>query len=623
MNNQTHLSLIFSFIISFYLIQINSTPQSAENIKINEKIKNILNISDNIILDKNEEFFENKKDLYPTNFSKYKELYIEYYKKISQKYNDILLNFTDFSLDFIENEILEKMRKNFKVLSFGEESFEEDFNYLNEYSENKLKYDESLEHRLIPETLFEFKNTISCFNLISTKSITKDDTGHFVSILLLIGQNNRIIVSDLLGNTYFTYNTTYEVNNIITYNQNEISDFYIITKNYTEIRKFILLQGYFYKNNNSTNGTTIIPENKIDVDTYAEDINREKIEKLSYELSDIYKQNIKEERVKILEEKDIIFKLNENNYANDINENEYIISANPAIIKGQKSLIIITNKKSIYKLNSQNLDIISYSEIKKNNIGNYSDVLNPVTMTSYYILFNKQENGFKVSKMDNVSSIIAMCELFPSNITEKIKFYFFDQKSRTLYILSNLYNVYLVTPMLVQTSQDSFKNSCRIIHLCKLGKIIENSQNFSDYGNFYLNLLNKKLMITNDGINFEVIDLTKIGEVDNENKLQTKLFSLSQFIYNKTNFTPLISKNNNKFIMLYQISDNSILLFNFYEKSSKIYTSEPQSFNFKVPIILVAFIFILIWNYIKKKNENDGTGDTDLKHDYNKFNEDK
>ena len=37
-------------------------------------------------------------------------------------------------------------------------------------------------------------------------------------------------------------------------------------------------------------------------------------------------------------------------------------------------------------------------------------------------------------------------------------------------------------------------------------------------------------MITKNGNDFEVINLTKIGEVDNENKLQSKIFSLNQFI---------------------------------------------------------------------------------------------
>ena len=141
-------------------------------------------------------------------------------------------------------------------------------------------------------------------------------------------------------------------------------------------------------------------------------------------------------------------------------------------------------------------------------------------------------------------------------------------------------------------------------------------------GPFYISLLNKKLMITHDGIEFEVIDLTKIAEVDNENKLQTKIFSLSQFINGTiANYIPLITKNNNQNIFLYQIKNNSLLLFNYHEKSSKIYTSEPQSFNFKVPIILVAFIVILVWNYIKKKNENTGAGDIDLKNTINQIKE--
>ena len=543
--------------------------------------------------------------------------------------NRIVINEIDNSISSYKanNKLFQEMKNILKNISYGKELFEDDFNFLTDDSINIKRYDESLEHRLTPETLFEYKNKISSYNIISTKSITKDDTGHFVSILLLVGQKNNIIVTDLLGNTYLTYNITSEINDIITFKQNDITDFYIVTNNYTKIKKFILLQGIFYKNNgNNTNDneTLIKPEidnNTIDVETYAEDIKREKIEKFSYKLVDTYRQNIKEQRIKIIEENEIFFKLNNSG----INKDEYIIDINPVIIKGEKSLLVITNKKSIYKLNNQNLEIISFSQIDSKNVSSYSNTLNPVTMTSYYILFNNYENGFKITKVSNVSSLIAMCELFPKNSPEKIKYYFFDHKSRTLYILSSFYNVYLVTPMIIQTTHESFQNSCRIIYLCKLNKIININNNFYDYGKFYISLLNKKLMITNNGIDFEVIDLTKIGDVDNENKLQTKIFSFSQFITNKISTTPLILKNNKIYIFLYKISDYCLLLFNYHEKNSKIYTSEPQSFNFKVPIILVAFLVILVWNYLKKKSENNGMSEIDLKQsldnlkDENKF----
>ena len=543
---------------------------------------------------------------------------------INKIYNNITIYET-------KNKLFEETKQILKNNTFGHELFEEDFDFLNNCSETLKKYDESLEHRLTPETLFEYENKISGFNLISTKSITKDDTGHFVSILLLVGQNNSLIVSDLFGNIYLTYNITAEINDIISYNQNEINDFYIVTNNYTVIKKFILLQGLFYKNNKTNNDDRMTnnSDNVINVDTYVEDNKREKIEKLSYNLVDIYRLNIKEQRVTILEEKNIYFNINNNTYKNNTNKDEYIININPVIAKGVKSLVVVTNKKSVYTLNYQNLNVISYSEIEPKNISNYSNTFSPVTMTSYYILFNKYDNGFIVTKTNNVSFIVARCELFPENSTEKIKNYFFDQKSRTMYILSNSFNIYLVTPMLIQTSHESFKNSCKILFISKLNKIINNTnsiniQNYNNYRDFYISLLNKKLMITNNGIDFEVIDLTNIGEVDNENKLQTKIFSLNQFISDKiTNYIPLILKNNNKYLFLYQIKYNSLLLFNFHEKNSKIYKSEPQSFNFKVPIILVAFIFILIWNYLKKKNENSQIGDIDLKNTINQIKEDR
>jgi len=546
-------------------------------------------------------------------------------KKDINEIDDIISSYNN------KNNLFQEIKQILKNISYGEELFEEDFDYFNDNSKYNIKYDDSLEHRLTPEITFEFKERVSCFNLISTKSITKDDTGHFVSILLLVGQNNSIVVSDLLGNQYFTYNLSYKIDDIITYKQNDINEFYVVSNNFTEIKKFILLQGMFYKindnktniNNDTLNNSKYEKDNVIDVETYAEDVKREKIEKFSYKLVDTFRQNIKEQRVKIIEEKDVVFKLNNNTNKTKnkkSQDHEYIIDINPVVIKGVKSLLVITNKKSIYKLNNQNLEVVTYSKIDSKNITEYSNKLNPVTMTSYYILFNQFDNGFKITKTTNVSSLIGRCQLFPKNSTEKIEFYFFDQKSRTLYIISSTYNIYLVTPMIIQTSHESFQNSCRIIFLCKLNIIVENNRDIKEYGKFYISLLNKKLMITNNGIDFEVIDLTKIGDVDNENKLQTKPFTLSQFIKDKTIFNPLIIKNNNKYLFIYKISDYSLILFNFHEKSSKIYTSEPQSFNFKVPIILVAFIVILVWNYLKKKNENNGMDEhVDLKESLDKL----
>ena len=143
------------------------------------------------------------------------------------------------------------------------------------------------------------------------------------------------------------------------------------------------------------------------------------------------------------------------------------------------------------------------------------------------------------------------------------------------------------------------KNFCKKIFLCELNKITD-----AQYNNYFnIILLNKKLMFTKDGINFEVVDITKVGNVDEKNKLQTKYFDLSKHITEKNNFPSLIMKDNKKYLFLKQISDKALILFVLYEKNAKIYTSEAPTFNFKVPIILVAFAIILIWNYIKGKRE--------------------
>ena len=82
------------------------------------------------------------------------------------------------------NILFNEVKKILKNISHGNELFEEHYNYMNNIKNNITK-DESLYHRLIPETLFGYKENISCFNLITKKAMAKDDTGNFVSTLLI------------------------------------------------------------------------------------------------------------------------------------------------------------------------------------------------------------------------------------------------------------------------------------------------------------------------------------------------------------------------------------------------------------------------------------------------------
>jgi hypothetical protein len=241
----------------------------------------------------------------------------------------------------------------------------------------------------------------------------------------------------------------------------------------------------------------------------------------------------------------------------------------------------------------------------------------PISMNFLYVLFNKSEKGYFVTRYDN-TSIFGKCNLFPENSTEKIKNYFFEEKSKTLYIISSHNKVYLSIPMLLPSADSLNKNSCKTILLCELNKIAKDEQKQDINNNFSITLLNKKLMITNDGINFEIVDITKVGEVDDTNKLQIKFFDLNKFIDKENNYSSVVMKDNKKYLLLKQINDNALILFIFYEKNAKIYKTEKQVFNFKVPIILVAFAVILVWNYIKNKNEDNGNEQNKFK---NKFEE--
>ena len=495
------------------------------------------------------------------------------------------------------NILFNETKKILKKISHGKELFEDEYNYMKKESKMKLK-DDSLYQRLIPETLFEYEKKISCYNIITIKAMAKDDTGNFVYSLLLICQNDSIIISDLLGNIYSIYNTNYTIDDIITFKQNDFNFFYILSNNYTKIIKCILSYN-IYSNNNSTNQNYL--NDIIEVKTFSEDEKRENIESFTYELFDIYKQNINSKKLEIYEEKNINFTLNKSD--------EYIININPITIKGTNYLMIITNKYSVYKLNYNNLNIIYYSELESNYIKNVSTSLSPISMNFYYVLFNKSAKGYTIIKYDNNSSILGKCNLFLDNTTEKIDNYFFEEKSKTIYIISSLNKVYLSIPIFIASSDSNInKNSCKTILLCELDKITDNNIN----NNYDITLLNKKLMVTKDGINYEVVDITKVGEVDNENKLQSKFFELNKYINKKNNFSSLVMKDNKKYLFLKQVSDKDLILFIFYDKNAKIYTSEASSFNFKVPIILVAFAVILVWNYIKGKSEGTGV-------DINKF----
>ena len=498
-----------------------------------------------------------------------------------------------------KNSLFELTKQQIKSLTHGNELFQEEFTYLTNDNPNKYYiYDEGLEHRLTPETLFEYESNINCFNFITTKSITKDDTGHFISTLLLLSQKTKIVVTDLLGNVQIIYDTHNEIENIITFKQNDRSDFYLIFKNKNLIKKYTIIQGIFYhtnSNNTNINNDTITTnsseENIIDIDTFAEDDKRERVDKLSYKLYDSYKESLRNRHIEIIEEKKYFFKLNKTN--------EYITDVTPATIKGTKYLIISTNKMTLYQIDIQNLEIISYTEILNKDKNLYSYELSPFIMTSYYIIFLKSQKGFVISTNTNSSNIIGNCMLFPENTTEKIIHYFFDQQSRRLYALSSNFFVYLISPMIIQNSGGVIPNSCRILILGKLNHIYNET-------NYYIFLLHKKLMVTSNGKDYEIIDLTRVEEYDPQ-KSKTKILHLNQVIDNKIYSMPLIWKNQNEYYFLHQIKENALLLYKLHEKNSKIYTSESQSFNFKVPIILVAFVLILVWNYLQKKNEGNGT----------------
>ena len=494
-----------------------------------------------------------------------------------------------------KNNLFNETKKIIKNISHYNELYENEYNYIKLNNKIKLK-EESLYERLIPETLFEYDKKISCFNLISIKAMAKDDTGNFVYTLLLSCQNNSIFISDLLGNIYSIYTTNYTINEIITFKEIDMNYFYVLSNNYTKLTKFILSYNIYSNNSNIKDNSN----DSIDIQTYTEDEKRENIENFSYKLFDIYKQNIISKKIELFEDDNISFILNKNN--------DYIISINPITIKGTNYLMIITNEYSFYKLNYKNLEILFNVKLELNYSNIVSSNLLPISLNFFYILFNKSEKGYLIFKYDNNSSLLGKCDFFFNNSTEKIKNYFFEEKSKTIYIISSLNKLYLSIPILISPSESMNKNFCKKILLCDLNKITDVYYN----DNFDIALLNKKLMITKDGINFEVVDISKVGNVDDKNKLQTKYFDLNKHITEKNNFPSIIMKDNKKYFYLKQISEKALMLFIFYEKNAKIYTSEGQSFNFKVPIILVAFAIILIWNYIKSKSE----GST---NDFNKF----
>ena len=485
-----------------------------------------------------------------------------------------------------KNNLFNETKKIIKNISHYNELYENEYNYIKLNNKIKLK-EESLYERLIPETLFEYDKKISCFNLISIKAMAKDDTGNFVYTLLLSCQNNSIFISDLLGNIYSIYTTNYTINEIITFKEIDMNYFYVLSNNYTKLTKFILSYNIYSNNSNIKDNSN----DSIDIQTYTEDEKRENIENFSYKLFDIYKQNIISKKIELFEDDNISFILNKNN--------DYIISINPITIKGTNYLMIITNEYSFYKLNYKNLEILFNVKLELNYSNIVSSNLLPISLNFFYILFNKSEKGYLIFKYDNNSSLLGECDFFFDNSTEKIKNYFFEEKSKTIYIISSLNKLYLSIPILISPSESMNKNFCKKILLCDLNKITD--VNYND--NFDIALLNKKLMITKDGINFEIVDISKVGNVDDKNKLQSKYFDLNKHITEKNNFPSIVMKDNKKYLFLKQNTEKSLILLVLYEKNAKIYKSEAPTFNFKVPIILVAFAVILIWNYIKGKRE--------------------
>ena len=495
-----------------------------------------------------------------------------FYFFILTKSNDIE-NSRMKTLSLIKDNIDKLEKENFKIEKELDLNIENINDIYKEFIQEKPNHKFTIKNRIILRTSYIFKNEIKIFDFLYSKSMAKNDNGLFVNILLLGIEKNNVSLFDLDNNLLSNITFPFEIDEMITMKVQDENEIFLISKNRTNLYKYKLkirkdISDNFTKSSN----------NNILVKSYIDEFNKNPHN--IYNLSYSYIYSLKK-LFFILTQRGNIFYFN--------NTNEKIISTQTVMTKGLKYIVIYSNLGYIYKLKVWDMLIENKEDFTlfKNKT--------PYLFSTFAFYTNDNNDSLSIYNIKNSSNLLSNCYFKTKN--EKIINLFYDSLLRILIIATNNSNLYFAFPSIYKVVK---QEECIFEYFTEISISVKN--------NIYLNIIRRILYISNKEKEMEIIDLNdldfhKINILNN--KIRKNIIDIGEDKNESLIKEPKFIKTGNEQYMIMKENQNKLLLYHIPNINSKIKGSEEISFNFKIPIIIVALVIIFVVNYIKKKNEKD------------------
>ena len=467
----------------------------------------------------------------------------------------------------LKENIKEIEKSNWKFENISNLNIENINEIYSEFMKEKSNPNFNIENRIILRCSYEFNKEINLFDFFYSKSMAKNDNGIFVNILLITIQNNNISFFDMDWK-YFIM--PYEIYDFITMKIQDEVEIFIISKNKTNLFKYRLKI-------RKDIGEIYNKTKNILVKSYIDELSQ--VPHNVYNLSYNYLNSIEKLRFNLTLKKKY-FQFN--------NSNEEIVSTQTVMMKGLKYIIIYSNLGNIYKLKTWDMLIEKKQNIK------FENNSIPFLFYTFAFFLNKQKDSLSIYHIHNTSNLISKC--FFKDEKEKIINLFYDGLLRILIVATNNSKLYFAFPSLYI----NMKQDCFYEYFTDISINVKNG--------IYIEITRRILFISNKEKEMEIIDLNdldfhKISFLSN--KIRKKKIEIGEDKNELLIKEPKFIKTGNEQYMIMKDKKNKLLLYYIPNVNSKIKGNEEISFNFKIPIIIVALVIIFFVNYIKKKNEKD------------------